>query len=171
VSLRFGPALLAVVWMACAHDGAGGGLARVGEVGPVAVEGRIRVIGNAPFTHPVIEPAEGPTLALTGPYRAEVARLAGATVRVTGRDGRREGAEAALDVTSYEILSVDGDVPLVGTLHRDPERWVIRGAGGREREVGFVSEDLAAYDGALIWVVLDRNGGVARYGILREPLE
>lgn len=171
MSPRLGPAALVLVWVACAHDGNGNALARVGEVGPVAVEGRVRVVGNAPFTHPVIEPEEGPALALTGPYRAEVARLAGATVRVTGRDGHREGAEAALEVSSYEILSVDGDVPLVGTLRGEQERWIIRGAGGREREIGFVSEDLAAYDGALIWVVLDRNDGVARYGILREPLQ
>lgn len=159
-------ALLALA--ACTHEG-GGAPSRVGEIGPVAVEGRIRVVGNAPFSHPVIEPEEGPTLALAGPYRGELARLAGATVRVTGDAGAREGAEAALDVSSYEILSVDGDVPLVGTLRRRGEGWILRAPGGREREIGFVSDDLAAYDGALIWVVLDANEGVARYGLLREP--
>lgn len=144
---------------------------RVGDPGPDTLVGTVRVVGNAPFAQAVVEPEEGEPAVVGGPYRGEVRRLAGAVVRVTGRYGEGGYPGRTLEATSYEIVSVDGEQPLLGTLEAD-------GAGafrlvfpnGGERELAAVSETLAAHRGALVWVVLDDRGGVARYGVLREPL-
>lgn len=153
----------------CGGNGAGD-LARVGEPGPEAVEGVVRVIGAYPFERTVVEGDDGESVQIAGAYDGEVARLSGARVRVTGSPGTGELPGPALDATSYEILSVDGDRPVVGVLASDDGGHLLRGSGGREHRLSAVSEGLAGLEGALVWVVLDERNGVARYGLLREAV-
>ena len=164
------PAMAAVlVTTSCAADPrVGQGLARVGEVGPEHADGRVRVVGSRPFSRTIVQPDSGDALTLSGPYANEIGRLSGARVRVTGRYEDSGLPERALAATSYEILSVDGDPAIVGLLERDDDGWELR-SGRHSTRLTTVSEGLAERAGALVWVVLDDLGGVARYGVLREP--
>jgi hypothetical protein len=152
----------------CAADpGVGQGLARVGEIGPDRIEGSVRVVGSHPFARTIVEPAQGEPLTISGPYDAEIGRLTGASVRVTGRLEDAGLPSPSLSATSYEVLSVDGDNVMVGFLERDEEGYFLK-TGDTRIAVSVVSETLGERLGSLVWVVLDEHRGVARYGILRE---
>ena len=161
---------VAGVALACGGEpGMGNGIARVGEVGPDRAEGLVRRVGTQPFTRTIIEPTEeGEITTVTGPYGSEIGRLAGATVRVTGHLDERQAAGRAVAASSYEIVSIDGDRPLVGTLRSDDTGFFLENQRGTRR-IAAVSAALKKWQGALVWVVLDENEGVARYGILRDP--
>lgn len=140
---------------------------RIGEVGPDTLAGSVRQVGNVPFTRVVVESEEPATL--VGPYEEELARLAGAEVRVTGRPV--EGAEPGrtFRVTSYEILSVDGERPRVGILREDDSGFWLEAPGGHGTRLGALSLRLRRSVGARVWVTLAPDRTVQRYGILREP--
>ncbi|MDX1393394.1 MAG: hypothetical protein R3195_03345 [Gemmatimonadota bacterium] len=165
------PAATAAVLVAtaCAADPrVGQALSRVGEVGPDHIDGRVRIVGSRPFSRTIVQPDSGDALTLSGPYANEIGRLSGARVRVTGRYEDARLPERSLAATSYEILSVDGDPAIVGLLERDDDGWELR-SGQSTTRLASVSEALGERAGALVWVVLDERGGVARYGVLREP--
>ena len=155
---------------ACTPESQGGGVAWVGQIGPETREGRVRVVGSRPFAYAVLQPEDGEPLVLGGPYEAEIQRLAGAEVLVTGRFAPGPLAEATLEASSYEILSVDGDRPLIGRLEEDDGGFYLDVPSGGRHRIRVISEPLAARVGALVWVVLDDREGVARYGVLREPI-
>ena len=154
--------------IACAREGqVNSGPAQVGKAGPDTVSGLVRQVGNFPFTRTIVVGDD--TVAVTGSYEAEITRLAGAQVRITGRIGEGEGMGKEMDATSYEILDVDGIRPQVGMLERVDSGYVLRSADGDETRLLGVSERLAAAAGGRVWVVLSEAGVVTRYGILREP--
>ena len=104
---------------------------------------------------------------LAGDLESELARLAGATVRVRGHWTASRGG--ALDVLDYRILEVDGEEPRVGTvvdragtlwLHTDDGEWRLAGA----------PPELTRSRGAYVWVVGEAAGAELRiraYGIIR----
>lgn len=144
-----------------------GAFVRVGEPGPDRVEGRARLVGTRTLSRTLIVTADGVSIVVTGAYAAEIGRLAGAEVRVTGSAGET-AAGPTIEATSYEVLSVDGDPVTIGTLRSDESGHYLESRGQTVR-VAAVSGDLARLEGALVWVVLDENGGVSRYGVLRLP--
>ena len=155
--------------LACAREvRTESGVAWVGHIGPETLEGRVRVVGNEPFPWTVVESGDGRSMIVTGALRGEIRRLAGAHVRVTGRLVQGELPDTTLEASSYEILSVDGDRPLLGRLERDAKGYYLTHSNGPVSRVTFVSDGLAGRVGALVWVVLDELGGVARYGVLRD---
>ncbi len=140
----------------------------IGEIGPEAIDGVVRRVGNEPFTRTIVDGEEG--VVISGPYEPEVRRLVGVRIRITGRLSREtEFPGPTLEATSYEIVSVDGERPLLGTLTRDEDGFYLKMRGGKLARLKSVSEALAQSTGGLIWVILDANDGVARYGILRDP--
>ena len=152
----------------CAADpGVRNGLARVGEIGPDRIEGRVRVVGSHPFSRTVIDEGQGGGSTITGPYGAEIGRLAGAQVRVTGTFEDAGTPDPSFAASSYEVISVDGEKVLLGFLERDDAGHYLRLGDGQTR-IGVVPATLGGRIGTLVWVVLDENEGVARYGILRE---
>jgi len=159
--------LATVLLVGSCGTNADGAFVRVGEPGPDRVEGRARRVGTRTLARTLIETTDGGSIVVTGAYAAEIGRLAGAEVRVTGSAGGTEAAPA-IEATSYEILSVDGDPVTIGTLRSDGSGHYLESRGQTVR-VGAVSGDLARLEGSLVWVVLDENGGVSRYGILRLP--
>lgn len=136
---------------------------------PDTLEGTVRQVGNTPFQRTVVR-GEEESATVVGDYGDELARAAGARVRVWGayRDGDGPGPE--MEATGYEILSVDGVEPTVGILRHESDRghYVVTG-DGREVELAGVPDRLDEQVGAKIWVVLGETGGVQRYGVLREP--
>ena len=73
------------------------------------------------------------------------------------------------EVSRYEILLIAGQVPTVGLLEVASEDavYVLRPAGDRVELRGAPS-DLRAQSGAMVWVILDANGVVKGYGVIRE---
>ncbi len=106
---------------------------------------------------------------LVGPLEGELRRLGGATVRVRGQPVG-EATRGRLEVRSYQVLSIDGQVPVVGILTlRGGEPWVL-GADTVRLEGG--PPELRALGGAKVWVVGPRRGAaleVQSYGVLAAP--
>ena len=122
-------------------------IGRVGEIGPDAVEGIVRRVGNAPFTRTLVEGDEGVVIA--GPYEPEVRRLVGAEIRVTGQlaaEGEFPGP--TLEAMSYEIISVDGERPSLGVLERDEDGFYLEMRGGSTVRLAWVSDALAESAGS-----------------------
>lgn len=141
--------------------------------GPAAaadtVEGEVRQVGNAPFTRTVVE-GDSAAVTATGPLADELTRLTGARVRAIGAPVEGEFPGPALEVAAYDVLSVDGDEPRVGILrHRTGEGYRLETAEGETVALRSVPAGLGSAAGGKVWVVADEEGGVLRYGILREP--
>lgn len=162
--------LAAVVLIGCARQ------ARVesgpGATAPDTLAGTVRQVGNTPFVRTVVqaEEEEEGAATVTGSLEEELSRLVGARVRIVGDYREGDGPWREMEVADYEILSVDGEEPLVGTLRQDAERgYYLETEDDGEVALAGVSERLAGQVGARVWVVVGEGGGVQRYGILREP--
>lgn len=172
-----GPALLAALTLAtlalsaaCAREGdrLEAGPPTVGSPGPDTVTGRVRQVGNAPFVRTLVQ-GEEEAVAVTGEYELELARLTGATVRVTG-ERSRGGLGPELRASSYAILSIDGEIPRVGILRRDDEGYRLERVEGGSISLRSIPEGFARLVEWRIWVVIE-EGAVTRHGLLREPEE
>ncbi len=160
--------LVAALTAACAREAqVNSGPAQVGQAGPDSVSGLVRQVGNAPFMQTIVVGDD--TVIVTGPYKAEITRLVGAHVRITGRIESGSGLGTEMVATSYEILDVDGVRPLVGTLVGAGVEYLLQAPDGSETRLLGVSDRLAGMVGGRVWVVLSDASVVIRYGILREP--
>lgn len=134
-------------------------------------EGTVRVVGPTE-TAQVVLSGVARDVALTGPLFAELRRLVGARVRITGRPGRNPAAapDRAVEVTGYDILAVDGERPFVGVVvRRDARLWL---AGQDTLELLGAPPDLAARVGAKVFITGTARGGqlvLRSYGVIREP--
>lgn len=177
--------------------GGGGGGGAAGRAGGAArgtpvqeIAGRIVVTGAEPRPWVILLPADTGAaegggaggeagagaagaarggVRLVGPLEGELRRLGGATVRVRGQPVG-EATRGRLEVRSYQVLSIDGQVPVVGILTlRGGEPWVL-GADTVRLEGG--PPELRALGGAKVWVVGPRRGAaleVQSYGVLAAP--
>lgn len=141
---------------------------RVGELGPASIDGIVRVVGSDPLSHTAVEAEDGASYPVTGALSAEIRRLTGIRVRLTGQLVHGEFPTAALDASSWEILAVDGERPVVGRLERDGDGFHLVRPEGVVQRLGFVPDALAARAGALIWAVIDEGGAVTQYGVVRD---
>ncbi|MGD8700308.1 MAG: hypothetical protein PVJ43_13515 [Gemmatimonadales bacterium] len=153
---------MAVVVAAC------GGKSRDPEPaeGAATRTGRVRVAGSTPLERVLLEPEEPEATAIeiAGDLRPELKRLTGARVQVTGTTS----SSGRLRVSEYAILEISGHKPVVGMLEVEAsEASVVDAEGGRWR-LRDAPAELMAHDGAKVWVVLNTNGVVTGYGILRE---
>jgi len=141
------------------------------ESGPAAgsaeatARGTVRRLGSEGNVRTVVQGDR--TVVVVGDYEPELARVAGAEVWVSGTSGDSPYGQA-LTVTEYRILSVDGEVPVVGILTEDEEGFFIRMDDGGIVRVD-VGDRLATLLGAKSWAVLGPDQvTVDRYGILRD---
>ena len=169
--------MLAAGWlcMACgggrSHAGATPASMQVSGVDSV-VQGTVAVKGADPFAQVIVSPTAvvaAREVAVVGPLRAELGALSGAEVRVRGRavSNGQPVPRRAIAVTSYEIVSINGEKPIVGELvAREGDLWL-----GGERLSG-VPAELHQAVGAKLWVVGRRANGellVLSYGIIVRP--
>ncbi len=128
--------------------------------------GRVQVVGATPLEQVVIEPLDSAQAAIEtrGPYREELRRLSGATVRAAGA---MSSARQML-VQEYEILEIAGHVPRVGTVEVAGDRLMLRAEDGVTIEAKNAPAELFRHPGAKVWVILDSTGAVTGYGIIRE---
>ena len=123
-------------------------------------------LASDPMTSLAIDGAK-PAI-LLGPLEPELRRLSSATVSVAGAPA--SSPAGAFTVTRYEIISIDGAKPVVGTLlDRAGTQWL-----ATERDtvrLTSVSADLTAQTGSKVWIVGRRNGAdlvVQTFGVIRE---
>lgn len=133
------------------------------------MEGRVLVSGVDPSSMTVLQSDGEPAVALVGAMEPELRRLQGATLRVGGTPERGSVAPGgALDVSSYEVLEIDGMAPRVGILVREGARYRLQG-GDTTMLVG-VPDALARSEGAKVWII-GRAGEdgltVQSYGVIR----
>lgn len=144
--------------------------ARAVTAAETVATGVVRMVGADPFAQVVLESPEG-HVALMGALRDEFGALAGATVRVVGapEPAQPEPPERAIAVRSYEIVSIAGSKPLVGTLLvRGELVWL---EADRVYRLDGVPDRVKQLSGARLWVVghvADSVIHVASYGIIRR---
>lgn len=107
------------------------------------VQGIISVVGNYPFAQPVLDYEGGPQIGVTGPLRAEIRQLSGVEVRVWGTlvPNDLPPPLQAIEVSEYEVISVDGQKPHVGILTETDgilrlDGLIVVGAPDLQRDVG-----------------------------------
>jgi hypothetical protein len=130
-----------------------------------SARGTVVVTGMGPSTYTTLSSGEGPPIVLAGELEAELRQLAGAQVAVFGE--LTAGQRASLRVERYEVLSIDGERPVVGTVLPD----------GRGIETGRDTLTVRGYSesrpaGAKIWIVGRREGAHIRllsWGVIRRP--
>lgn len=162
-------ALVALLFAACA------GAPPARAPGARSVEGTILVDGERPDDRRVmLALRDGSRLALQAPaFAAELLRLDGLGVRVTGRE-IPSAAEPAFAAGGYELLPIDGVAPIVGVVARQDGEAVIRTAAGAltTRLAGPLAGALLTHEGMKVWVWGDRSDGddgallVEAYGVL-----
>lgn len=133
-----------------------------------SVTGTVRQVGSTPFTRIVVE-GDTASTRIAGDLEEEIGRLVGARVLVVGTEADDDEPGPALEAAGYEILSVDGETPRVGTLrHEAGEGYRLVIGDGEALPLRGVPDGLGGRVGAKVWIVLGDDGAVQRYGILRE---
>lgn len=138
--------------------------------GDTTATGIVRVVGADPITSVVLD-SDGRQVAVRGGLADEVERLAGATVRVWGRPvpNTPPTPPLAIEVSGYDILSINGATPVVGILRLGEDAPRIE--GDSTVLLAFPHPGLLSLEGAKVWVVGRPAGGmliVHGYGLIRE---
>lgn len=140
--------------------------------GDTVVTGIVREVGAEPLTQLVLQAAGAGALpvAVRGELRAEIANLLGAEVRVWGApaDNQPPPPQRAIEIAGYEIVSVNGVTPAVGTLVLVGDDLVL--AGSDTLQLRSPPEVLRSHVGAKVWIVGDRSGdalSVQSFGVIR----
>ncbi len=142
-------------------------------LGDTLVTGIVRETGAVPLTQLVIQPIGSgvPPVAIRGAFKDEIQNLIGAEVRAWGPpvDNQPPVPPRAVDVSGYEIVSIGGETPFVGTLVEDGAAFFL--VSGDTLDLGSIPEALRAHVGSTIWVVGPRQGdalSVQSYGVIRN---
>jgi len=101
----------------------------------------------------------------------EIKNLIGAEIRVWGPpvDNRPPPPQRAVDVSGYEIVSIGGVAPIVGTLVEEDGAFFL--LSGAKVGLGSIPEGFEAHVGAKIWVVGPQHDGalsVQSFGVIRN---
>jgi len=124
------------------------------------LRGTVAVVGALPLTRVVLRPeGGGADIELIGAQRDALARVAGAEVRVVGRQARGTAAAPALEVTSFAVTAVDGQPAVDGRLEREEGRLVLVTSDGRRIRLVQPPAALEDWVGARVWIAgpLDRE--------------
>lgn len=130
--------------------------------------GRVVVTGSQPMVFTTLQLDGGRSVNLAGPLAAELRRLSGGVVTVTGvpTTGMPGGG---IEVHDYEVTSIDGQRPEVGELVvRDGEVWLV--GSDTLRLSPPLPEELNSRPGAKVWIIGSRSDGALRvqsYGVIR----
>ena len=131
-----------------------------------------KVVAGGVAAQPVtsLQVEGGRPTTLTGPLEPELRRLGGATVWVAGAPGGGM-PNASFTVSRYEIVSIDGAKPMVGSLMtRGGATWL---AAERDTiKLVAATPELTAKVGAKVWIVGRRAGAELTpqsFGVIRDP--
>lgn len=132
-------------------------------------EGVVVVTGTGARSFPVLRTEALGDVGLSGPMEAELIRLSGIRVRVSGSPGPT-AVGPGIRVSHYELLEIEGRIPHLGILLRDEEgRWILHLEGDDTVPLaGLPGGQMQA--GMKIWVVgamgADGHLAVESYGIV-----
>lgn len=129
--------------------------------------GRVVVSGPEGMRMVSLLTEAGQSVGLVGELIGELTRLSGAVVAVAGAPAQTPQSEG-LRVTRYEVVSIDGEVPVVGVL--SGENGDFRLEDGQSVSLVDLPEALLDQVGAKIWVTGPEtpNGRrVQSYGVIR----
>lgn len=161
-----GIAAFAGLVTACAAPGASTQGAAAG--GADRAEGIVRVVGSAPLdVHVIVQPDGAEAVRVTGPLRDEIRRLSGARVVVHGDLERSEApiASRQLEATDYQIVSINGQPVVLGTVQGRTGGWtVLRTRDGETVYLSGVPESVRT--GQTIWVQGQHSLIVQSFGVL-----
>ncbi len=113
---------------------------------------------------------DGEETLITGDREDEIRVLAGTIMTVCGKLATDARAERAIEVESFELLTVDGMTAYLGTLQEVDGSWQISREGNDSLvPLSGVSELLREAEGSLVWVAgawVDEVFSVRSFGIL-----
>lgn len=131
-------------------------------------EGEIAIIGGHPFDRRIVlADSAGKFWNLSNPQLlGELINLAGHRVRVTGSFENASDGGMRLFVDRYELLPVDGKVPVIGILALEGQDLVLIDRDTHERFVltGPLREALSHFQGFKVWVYGDKEPRVEDVG-------
>ncbi len=158
---------VSLLWILLAGCSRAGGHDAQAAAAQAEYRGKVVITGSEPATAVQLAGSDG-SMELAGTLEPELRRLAGAGVAVQGSlEGRRPMQR--LEVRSYEILDIDGEVPSTGVIQtRDGQLWL---AGEDTLKLIEPPDGLSSRNGAKVWIVGARSSGalqVQSYGIIRE---
>ncbi len=138
------------------------------------IEGLVRVAGTAEANWLALVTPDT-SLRIVGPLETDLRALEGARLRAVGAGHEDTGGGEGFHVTDYDVLEIDGEAPVVGTLLRvDGDFWIAEPdsvGGGRLQLIG-VPSAIGEATGGKIWVVGIRGSSEIRvqsYGVIRRP--
>jgi hypothetical protein len=114
-------------------------------------------MGADPMIMVVVRPTDGAPVRVMGPLGAEVGRVTGATVALFG-EVRTDGPWRTIEPAAYEILTIDGQRPYVGTLVVDGLE--VRLESDSSLRLDGAPEALRREHGAKVYVIGPVRGGV-----------
>jgi hypothetical protein len=142
--------------------------------GDTVASGTVRELGALPLPQLVVQGSDASSapVAVRGPAADEIRNLIGAEVRVWGRptDNQPPTPPRAIEVTGYDVISIGGETPIVGTLELHDATFFLRSADSVA--LAAVPGPFAELVGAKIWVVGPLRGSaltVQAYGVIRQP--
>lgn len=137
----------------------------------MTVVGIVKVVGADPLAQLIVQAEGGEATALVGPLQSELHQTVGLEVRVTGVTADAvPPARTALEVRSYETVSLNGAAAHTGTLERSGDGYRLVGTT-RGWTLVNPPEELRASVGAKAWVAGEVSGDTLRvtaYGIIRR---
>lgn len=132
-----------------------------------AMRGTVAVVGTAPVgSAVVVRGANGASARIDGPLAAEIGRLSGAEVEVTG--ARRSDAmyQNAITATGYTVRAVDGRPVVTGVVEQGSGGQLrLRTEDGRLIQLSGGATHLRA--GQKVWVQGPETVQVQTFGVIR----
>lgn len=140
--------------------------------GDTIARGVVAVVGADPLSQVTVSVRFGQEtrqVAVLGPLRAELGTLHGTAVEIRGTAvaNVQPAPPRAVLVTSYEVVAINGERPIVGVLEEKQDGLSVSGT----HLVG-APQELAQAVGSKVWVLgRPSNGGIVvqAYGIIRRP--
>ena len=134
-----------------------------------ALQGTVRIVGSAPMNiQVVLQPEQGRSIRLAGPLLPELERLGGVVVSVEGPVSPAPDplADRQIEVTSYEIISVDGRPVVMGEIVSVSGNTArLRTSAGEEVVLSAVPAEFKV--GQKVWVQGPGSIIVQTYGTIR----
>ncbi len=134
------------------------------------VTGKVFSVGTDFDPATILRLDDGEETLITGDREDEIRVLAGTIMTVCGKLATDARAERAIEVESFELLTVDGMTAYLGTLQEVDGSWQISREGNDSLvPLSGVPELLREAEGSLVWVAgawVDEVFSVRSFGIL-----
>ena len=127
-----------------------------GKVSVVAVSLNKRVM--------IAESGSRRRVEVTGPLATLVGRVAGTEIAASGTL-----AGSRLEVSRFEVKSVDGEPAIDGTLRTEGGLLYIVTSSGTRTRIAAPPPPLTGKDGSRVWITGDPSKGVSSFGFIDPP--